>query len=257
MLIVAGMVGAVWSMCGRHWRDGLVPVVWLAVAGAVLAQHHPVWYHQMLLVTVPLVWLAALGVGAFVQGWRRYATASKVWLRVGMAIAAASFVAAYVLLPDPIWGRLSTEGRGDQPVYRAEIVERMRHDTTVDDWVYSDRPLFAFDADRRVPPEVAVVTGKRIKTGNLTTAMLLEMLDRYQPKVVYIERFKVFYGSAFRDRVIDTYDLQAADAELSYMYFVRKPMLINANDGAADGAKYAAKESVRTSLNGGVPSMSP
>jgi hypothetical protein len=52
--------------------------------------------------------------------------------------------------------------------------------------------MYAFRAGLPVPPEVAVLSIKRIKSGNITSAQVLQVLKTYTPEQVVLARFR--YG---------------------------------------------------------------
>jgi hypothetical protein len=49
--------------------------------------------------------------------------------------------------------------------------------------------MFAFRASLSVPPELAVLSKKRISTGYLTQAEIIEVIHRYKPEQILLERF--------------------------------------------------------------------
>ena len=55
-------------------------------------------------------------------------------------------------------------------------------------WLYTDRVIYAFWAQLPVPPELAVVSRKRLWSGQLTTVQLIQCLERYRPEQVLLER---------------------------------------------------------------------
>ena len=50
--------------------------------------------------------------------------------------------------------------------------------------------MYAFRTRLAVPPELGVFTSKRVYTGNLTEAELLDALETYQPEQVLFGRFE-------------------------------------------------------------------
>lgn len=54
----------------------------------------------------------------------------------------------------------------------------------------TDRPMVAVHAGVPVPPDLAVISGKRLATGELTESDLLQALDRYRPELVVLGRFE-------------------------------------------------------------------
>jgi hypothetical protein len=56
-------------------------------------------------------------------------------------------------------------------------------------WVVSDVPIYAFRIGKPVPPPLAVISEKRLVTGNLTEAQIIESIREYNPEQVVIGRF--------------------------------------------------------------------
>jgi hypothetical protein len=53
----------------------------------------------------------------------------------------------------------------------------------------TDLPIYAFRAGLPVPPELAVFSTKRVAAGDLNERYLLEIIDRYNPKLILWGRF--------------------------------------------------------------------
>jgi hypothetical protein len=58
-------------------------------------------------------------------------------------------------------------------------------------WLYTDRPMFAFLTQLPVPPNLAVITAKRLLTGRLTDAEVLRTLEEYKPEMILNARFSL------------------------------------------------------------------
>jgi len=56
----------------------------------------------------------------------------------------------------------------------------------------TDVPIYGFYADLLVPPEIAVFSTKRIKTGQMTQDQTYQLLVKYHPEQILIGRFKGF-----------------------------------------------------------------
>jgi len=57
------------------------------------------------------------------------------------------------------------------------------------EWMVTDSPMFAFRARLKVPPFLAVFSGKRLATGELTPEEVLEQIALYKPEQVLFARF--------------------------------------------------------------------
>ncbi|WP_278751196.1 hypothetical protein [Fischerella thermalis] len=56
-------------------------------------------------------------------------------------------------------------------------------------WVFTDNPMYAFYNDLIVPPEIAVISYKRINSGDLTFTKMLAILNKYHPEQVILTRW--------------------------------------------------------------------
>ncbi len=160
----------------RDWRM-LVVWTWAAMSLGIVLLHRPLWYHHMLLVSLPLAWMATVGIAAVVK-WNR---------NVGVIV----ILALALMWPVKVWReseRLrAPAARGDWEIVAALGEGQGR-------WVVVDRPMYAFYAQKRVPPEVAVLSEKRMGEGKMDE-VVAEVMERYRAERVEIGRF------GFGDRV--------------------------------------------------------
>jgi 4-amino-4-deoxy-L-arabinose transferase-like glycosyltransferase len=186
LLILAG-IGAWIQIRRRRWL-WLYPTAWMVVGLIILLAHTPVRYHHRLLVTVPAVPLAtALVVDSVKLLFRQ---------RTLRAILATGFVVALLgLTGGQHWPRLDRFlGSGDRGapsrILSEKIVLDMVKNAGEDDWIVTDRPIYAFRAGLLVPPPVAVLTGKRLRTGRMDEAMLMQAVGDFQAREVLLARFE-------------------------------------------------------------------
>ncbi|HSI34335.1 MAG TPA: hypothetical protein VK986_12160, partial [Tepidisphaeraceae bacterium] len=92
----------------------------------------------------------------------------------------------------------------------AKVVREMQKRGTPTGWVFTDRPIYAFYAGRRVPPEVAVISAKRFHSEALTRADLIALVKRYGPEQIVLARF-LRTDVAFRFWLLITYSKEVDD----------------------------------------------
>ena len=56
-------------------------------------------------------------------------------------------------------------------------------------WLYTDRPIFASSPESPSPPNLAVISAKRLLTGDLTEQEILATLEAYSPEMILSSRF--------------------------------------------------------------------
>ncbi|MFN8422616.1 MAG: hypothetical protein U0470_04220 [Anaerolineae bacterium] len=203
-LVAPALAGLVVGL--RRRRDeGLVVAAWLGLTVIALLLQNPLWpKHHFLALLVVLAPLAGVGLAwagaATIAAARALrgrpveavgvvtpmpsGVATRTPNRVALAATAltAALVLAATLVPLPTAvaadrarlvavplkesGKLPS--RSDSWRTLDDAVVFLRDHTRPGDWVVTDHAYAAFRADRPIPPELAVVSSKRITTGALT-----------------------------------------------------------------------------------------
>jgi len=196
LLLLAG-VGAYQAIRTRTWH-ALYLVGWVVLAYALLLFNRPTWPHQQILVTVPAAMLAAIGAGTAIRDLLarlRSGPSSSSGLPVALLSVAASlvFVAARgpATLDEFDFDLPNLKISPSTNLQERQIVALMSDHAQETNWVFTDRPMFAFLAKLPVPPFLAVFSSKRILSGELTQAEILEVLEAYKPEMVLGGRFDV------------------------------------------------------------------
>ena len=180
------------GILGRRDRQSLplFPLLWLALALLTLLFHRPIWSHYYVLVSIPLVWLTAASAQILLRHLRQkyssYLQALKQ--RSPIAIVLALTIA---LVPVKLW-ITSTEIRAAllaSPNSFAVTAQIVQHQDRTR-WLLTDVPMYAFRAGLLVPPEVAVFSDKRLRSGSLTLQQVASVFGRYQPQQVALGRFQ-------------------------------------------------------------------
>ncbi|MEO8083029.1 MAG: glycosyltransferase family 39 protein [Ardenticatenales bacterium] len=196
-LIAPALAGLVVGV--RRKRDaGVVVAAWLALTVIALLLQNPLWpKHHFLALLVVLAPLAGVGiewaVGAIRDALRARGGESTFAARSGAIVAAlaGAFIVAATLIPLPTAlaadrarllavpfkesGKLPS--RSDSWRTLDDAIAFLRDHTAAGDWVVTDQAYAAFRADRPIPPELAVVSSKRITTGGLTADDVIRITD--------------------------------------------------------------------------------
>jgi hypothetical protein len=243
-LLPFAVVGVIWAFRARKGAVWL-PLGWLLGALAFLLYERPLWYHHVVAFTVPLTWLAAFGVEASLAFVRRSMPAGSVTgvpgtrrsegvLRLaGLALAGA--VCLVLVCFDPATGhvRILDELMNLTPSYDEEVAEFIRQGYADQrGWVFTDRPIYAFKAGLPVPPEIAVLTVKRMGSASLSDQEMAGVLHSYAPEVVVLERFRADYGPAFRSALASRYE-PVSTSQTAEVWLPALPSTLQ--DGSADG----------------------
>ncbi len=155
------------------------PVLLLVVAYAGHLWLRPFWDYYYLHLALPLAWLVAGGARELTL-WVAE-TASNRALAGRFILVTALFTPVLARLPARAEQARESLRSGD-PIARQVLADTLRHRTG--EWVFTDHPGLAFQAGVPVPPEVAVLSQKRVRLGLFTDADLVRCLERRQPGVV-------------------------------------------------------------------------
>jgi 4-amino-4-deoxy-L-arabinose transferase-like glycosyltransferase len=200
-----GILGAVYIFLEKRWL-GLYPLAWAATALILLAEHAPVWYHQTLLLTIPIAMLAAGGLGevirllsSLVQTRQVITMKSLVGLAMLVTFIAALFLQIPLALkqfsPVPIFARDERRPRAAENRFMKRI-EKFAPQTH---WIVTDSPMYAFRTGIPIPPNLVVFTNKRWLTGFLPDEELNNTFLEYNPEQVLLGR----YDSPALQKILD------------------------------------------------------
>lgn len=191
-ILALALVGEGIAIFERRWL-AVYPFAWMVTATLLLANHTPVWSHQQLLVTLPAALLAAGAVGQAME-W------ASQGLRAGRRSIGRSLVLGAVLLSLAwvLWARVPETFNlftADQTGLKEtsteyQFMKRMEKYSQETKWVVTDLPMYAFRVGLPVPPNLAVFTSKRVASGNINEAEVLDTIKVLKPKQVMIGRFK-------------------------------------------------------------------
>ena len=194
-LLILAVLGVIFTIRQKNWTS-LYLAAWILVCYISLFRQVPLWYHQVLLLTIPAALLAAIGAGEAIRSGVRAVRERKIEWSAGVLALASLGVFAWVLagrLPgiypqftrQPVFARtLDTLDTRDE-----KLVERIKMYAPRTNWIVTDVPMYAFRAGLPVPPGLTVFTNKRIQTGELTEAQVQQVITDYQPALVLLGRF--------------------------------------------------------------------
>lgn len=209
--LLVGLVGVLWA-ARRRDRSLLLPLTWFMTTLAALTVHRPLWYHHTIMLSVPLAWVCAYGVQAWVAQFDKLTTDQNPTVtktRAGFLVTAAvALTLALLLLPRPLEQRQHDQMRINRPNYIPHIFQRFSEHAAVEPgWVFTDHPFYAYQAGLPVPPPIAAISRKRLETGIITQGGMVATLEEYWPKYVILERFTHTYSEEFMQILREKYDL--------------------------------------------------
>jgi 4-amino-4-deoxy-L-arabinose transferase-like glycosyltransferase len=206
-LAVAGLGVAI----VRRRAVALLCGAWCSGIGFALLFHTPLWRHHALLLAVPAALLAGVAAGSLLE---------LVRTRLSGARRGLVFVCLGVpLLLGPLlrlWPRAPSTGRvARQQQYAAvgAVVQRHARNAKL---MVSSRQMYAFRAGVPVPPELAVTSSKRFKSGALSGRKIRELVVTRRPEIVVLDRlWPEAVSDTVRSALRSNYRLVFADERAS------------------------------------------
>ncbi len=172
------------------WRRLKMPAVLYFLGLCVLAFHRPSWWHHYLLASIPMCWVAGVGISRSVSelnGWRR----SRSWSWKIAPCALIACLSLYLLISLPVRvEKLLVEFQRRVRRVPSEVFEAMKRLKPVIRWMATDDPIAAVELGVPLPPDQVVLSTKRFKTGFYSPPRFFDSVLEYQPELVLLSRFK-------------------------------------------------------------------
>lgn len=209
-LMVAAL-GVIFAYRQRS-RAVVLPLAWFLTVTLAFIFHRPLWYHHIMLLTIPMAWLCAFSLHAWGNLFNHLAgtTTRQRLLRTALlATTAVALCAAILNYPSPLDARLEEQAKLYRPLYIWEMVHQLQADAKEEQgFVFTDRPFYAFQAGLPVTPPIAAISRKRMQSGILTHEDMLNALTKYKPEYVILQRFSdEDYSTAVMDEIHRHYKL--------------------------------------------------
>jgi uncharacterized membrane protein len=196
----------------QQTRAFLLPLAWFVTVVVAFLFHRPLWYHHIMLLTIPMAWLCAFSL----EAWRKVldqltgqSTRQRLTQTALLATSAVALGMAIFYYPTPLNARLDEQAKLFRPLYIWEMVQQLQTDAQVKPgFVFTDRPFYAFQAGLPVTPPIAAISRKRMESGILTHADMLNALTQYKPQYVILQRFSdEDYGIEVMAEIHQNYEL--------------------------------------------------
>ena len=194
--LLLGLLGILFMLRNKRWLV-LYPLAWAGTAYLLLLNHAPVWYHQQLLVTLPVAMLSAYAVGEVLTYvsilWRsNHLLSAFVLIAFIAAIGTASAILGQGSSMLDLAHIPTFHARSDVKVSSPEyaLVAKMAEYAPETQCVVTDRPMYAFRAGVSTPANLAAISRKRMMTGALTEKEVFDTIREKRPEQVLLTRFK-------------------------------------------------------------------
>jgi len=220
-IFLLALLGVAISIQRRAWTS-LYYAAWMVLAAILLELNMPVWYHQKFLVAAPACILAGVGVVEPLRKapWRRDAG----WAVRLTAVAVLGLVGVYLLWAGPrIVGKLRTDmpnlaARDSLQTREYDVLTLIEYFDPGGGYLITDRPMFAFRANRQIPPGLANLSQKVLRSGIVSQGQIIELIRSSGSPIVLLARFELPGVEEYLDA---RYDQKYGYRELRL--FVRNP----------------------------------
>jgi 4-amino-4-deoxy-L-arabinose transferase-like glycosyltransferase len=203
LLALAGIVSLMrrpsgWkSMSGQWFFYGLLVVLF----------HHPLFIHHLFLLIIPASWLAA-EVLEIAYRWNKYVTVASVLILVVFK-AFGTYDEGHIYLPG------TQEG-----IIQADLIKNLAEKNAGSPWIFTDRPMYAIRAGLLVPPEIAVLSNKRLLASQKKRQWMTDVLNKYDIRQILLARYTA-YPASFAERIKQDF-AQLPYESNSFLHFIRR-----------------------------------
>ena len=186
----------------------LFPIIWLCLSVLILLQHRPIWEHYYTLISIPICWLAGITVNDFFKkiskkGW--FNAKNKYSVKEIILYHLMAIIILLTLVSLPIkYNTVMDQIRGQTTSKERQILQFLLKNKNNINWIFTDRPIFAFYSKIIVPPELALIGEKRAFNTLETQNFLIKKFKEYNPEIILLYESK-YYGSKVMSYIDEQY----------------------------------------------------
>lgn len=194
----AAIVGLI--LAGPAARRAAFPaILWVVTSLIVLANAKPLWTHHRIMLTIPFAMITGICLAQFSRD-------SNLFNPFKLAVAIILVVGLVRTSTVMIQRRIDAKDRTLDAFY-----EQLADQTPRPKWIVSDDPHPVYASGLCVPPEIAVLSAKRLWKNGDVESLLGQTIDKYDPPLVYLSRH--LYSPEFHARLQRSYEKIAGNAE--------------------------------------------
>jgi len=178
---IPAVIGIVFCFLNRRKNPWLVlPLAWFFLELVVLGIHTPWWSYYYIHNAVPLCFCAAIGIAAVVRWLRQRRNIATAGLAGVCGLLMAGWMSSRVYLQ-------ISKIRSSPQIYSSLVLKEIERYKPFTKFIYTDEPAYSFHAGIPMPPALAVITLKRLWSGDMTNARLVEELRLSKPGVLLLK----------------------------------------------------------------------
>lgn len=162
----------------RQSRAQAAPVFTLAIV-PLLAHliHRPFWSFYTVHFALPIAWLCGIGIDALIGRATLKPSEAREPSSLGAILVGGVLAATCLLYLTATFDEVLRLPR----VAQSAAIRVLREDRGTSRWIYCDRPIYAFHANRLPPPSIAIIPEKRWWTGQIDAEMICSIVEDYLP----------------------------------------------------------------------------
>lgn len=190
------------AVCYR--RQIKLPVFLLVPGLLAVHLHRPVWWHHYFLASIPMCWIAGIGISNALRDLRTLRGTRSILKTSGIGLIGC--LTLYFLLYLPV--RLRKVAEQCRP--RFHLAEPLRKELQKagarTKWLATDRPLCALFLGCPLPPNQVVMSTKRRAVGAYSNQDFFDEVDEFRPEQILLGRFPELKRQA-RSKLAGRYEL--------------------------------------------------
>ncbi len=198
-----------------HQRDKFLSVIggWFLFGIGLVLFHRPLFVHHILLLTIPAAWLSTDALRAGLS-WKKQATV--------LLVASLASGKCYALWVDK---KIELEHEISRAPIREQLYNDMVKYSGGSPWVLTDRPTYAIRAGLLVPPEIAVLSMKRMRAADYGHDWLPSVLEKYRIPQIVFARYTT-YPQSVMDAIAQNY-VRITRPNAFFAHYVRRDLAPN------------------------------
>ena len=171
---------AVWAAAKRRRWPLWPAIAWLILLILALAIHVPLWPHLLTGLLFPLAMLAGVGL---LEVWRdlRLKQIGRQERRAAWLVVAVLTISLAAGLAED-----TTLLTAPTPTATMHAISVIETETSPNSMVLTDEPLVPFLARRRVPGQLTDTSFKRIRSGALTAAQIIQLAEKHPAEAAFL-----------------------------------------------------------------------
>ncbi len=221
------VIGTAFGICvilwKEHWKRMRLPFVFLITSVIVHLIHRPFWDYYYLHLLIPMVWISGHGVAQTFERASLQPAGSGLTARLKAGSFKLTGIGLCLLLAAIGGSRFAHDLHSLRERKKVSedrilpIIMKYREGTH---WFYTSSGLYAVYAQLPVPPEIAVVSLKRLWSGQITEGEIVSCVKRYQPEQLLLS-FDVDQHPLWKSYVVSNYFLAYDDGTNALFVSVR------------------------------------